>query len=198
LLGSPDVLTGGTDEVDCYEALLEDGTIHGLKFFPGHEAYYPTDARCVPFFAACEQLNLPVVFHTGANSGDPKAARYNDPEYFRDLAERYPSLNIVITHYFWPRIQEGYEITRDVPNIHFEIAAMANPGVIRASGGIGLVRDTLARTIDDRPTQVMFGSDWPMCRIQDHLDLLKALSLDPAIQQMVLGRNAANLYRLPI
>jgi hypothetical protein len=197
LLGSPDVLAGAAEDAFRYERLLESRTIHGLKFFPGHEPYYPNDERCLPFYAACEAQRLPVVFHTGANPGDPDAARYNDPRYIVEVAEKYPSLRIVITHYFWPRLEYCYEITRDTPNIYFELAAIADDEVVAASGGIGVVRDVISQTIRDRPDQVVFGSDWPMCRMQAHLDLVNSLDLDPATRNKVLGENAVALYDLP-
>ncbi len=197
LVGSPDVLAAGGEEVRRYEQLLENRTVHGLKFFPGHEPYYPTDSRCFPFYAACESQQLPVVFHTGENPGDPDAAKYNDPEYIVKVAEKYPLLKIVITHYFWPRLEYCYEVTRDTPNIYFEIAAMADSEVVQASGGIEVVRDILSRTISDRPSQVMLGSDWPMCQMQDHLNLLNSLELDQTTREKVLGENAATVYKLP-
>ncbi len=197
LLGSPNVLAGRAEDTDRYERLLENRTIHGLKFFPGHEPYYPTDERCLPFYAACEAKRLPVVFHTGANSGDPDAAGYNDPRYIVEVALKYPSLRIVITHYFWPRLEYCYEVTRDTPNIYLELAATADDEVVEASGGIGVVRAVIAQTIRDRPDQVMFGSDWPMCRMQAHLDLVNSLDLDRATRNKVLDENAAALYDLP-
>jgi predicted TIM-barrel fold metal-dependent hydrolase len=197
LLGSPDVLAGRVEEARRYEQLLEKRTIHGLKLFPGHEPYFPTDRRCLPFYAVCQEQQLPVVFHTGENPGDPDAARYNDPRYIVEVAEKYPLLKVVITHFFWPRFDYCYQVTRDTPNIYFEIAGTADDEVVRASGGIGVVRDVLARTIHDRPAQVMLGSDWPMCRMQDHLDLVSSLELDQTARNRVLGENAAEIYELP-
>jgi hypothetical protein len=176
---------------------LENRTVHGLKFFPGHEPYHPTDNRCLPFYAACEAQQLPVVFHTGENPGDPDVAKYNDPRDIVEVAEKYPSLKVVITHYFWPRLEYCYQVTRDTPNIYFEIAGTADSEVVQASGGIGVVRDVLSRTISDRPSQVMLGSDWPMCQMQDHLNLLDSLELDQTTLKKVLGENAAAVYKLP-
>ena len=78
-----------------------------------------------------------------------------------------------------------------------EAAATADDEVVEASGGIGVVRAVIAQTIRDRPDQVMFGSDWPMCRMQAHLDLVNSLDLDRATRNKVLDENAAALYDLP-
>ena len=198
LLGSPNVLIGAKEEVLKYERLLKDGPIHGLKFFPGHEPYYPTDKRCLPFYAACEAAGLPIVFHTGENGGGEGWAKFSDPERIVSVAQRYPSLKVVITHYYWPQLEYCYQVTNDVPNVYFEIAGLGDEEVVRRSGGLSVIQDVLARTIRDRPDQVIFGTDWPMCGIQEHLDLVDSLGLDSVTRTKVLGRNAESVYNLAV
>ncbi|MEI7750000.1 MAG: amidohydrolase family protein [Candidatus Moraniibacteriota bacterium] len=197
LLGSPQIVQRGSGEIERYRILLETGTIRGLKFFPGHDPYYPTDERCLPYYDLCERLDVPVLFHTGGNSGDEGVARWNDPKYIVEIAKRYPRLKVIITHFFWPRMEYCYEMTKDVPNIWFEIAAMADSEVIEESGGITAVRDVLRKTIFDRPDKVLFGSDCPMCGIRDHIGLIASLGLPKDIEEAVYFRNAMTVYRIP-
>lgn len=196
LLGSPQILQRGTDGLDRYRILLESGTIRGLKFFPGHDPYYPTDERCLPYYSMCEELGVPVLFHTGANSGDGACAEWNDPKYITEVARRHPKLPVVITHYFWPKMGYCYDVTKDCPNIWFETAAMADAEVVEMSGGIETVRDILRRTIADRPDRVMFGSDWPMCKVEDHIGLISSLGLSPVVEEAVFSGNARRIYRI--
>lgn len=84
LLGSPQIIQRGSSEVDKYSELLTRGIIKGLKFFPRHDPYYPIDERCLPYYEMCQNLNIPVVFHTGENSDDPETAEYNDPKYIEE------------------------------------------------------------------------------------------------------------------
>lgn len=73
LLGSPQIIQRGSSEVDEYKELLKQGTIRGLKFFPGHDPYYPIDERCLPYYELCQSLDIPVIFHTGENSNNQEA-----------------------------------------------------------------------------------------------------------------------------
>ena len=50
LLGSPQIIQRGSSEFEKYKNLLESKKIKGLKFFPGHDPYYPTDERCLPYY----------------------------------------------------------------------------------------------------------------------------------------------------
>lgn len=196
LLGSPQIIQRGSSELEKYKGLLNKGTIKGLKFFPGHDPYYPTDERCLPYYQLCEELDAPVIFHTGENSDNPDAAKYNDPKYIVEVARKYPNLKVIITHYFWPKIEYCYEITKDVPNIYFELAGTADKEVLEKSGGIEKMRKVLKKTIQDRPNQVIFGTDWPMCSIKDHIELVESLNLTDEEENNIYGENAVKIYNL--
>ena len=196
LLGSPQIIQRGSSELEKYQKLLEEGRIKGLKFFPGHDPYYPTDERCLPYYELCQKLDVPVLFHTGENSGDSECAKWNDPIYIVEIAKKYPKLKVIITHYYWPKLDYCYDITKDIPNIYFETAAMADEEVIEKSGGIEKVREILRKTIADRPDKVIFGTDWPMCKIEEHINLLKSLELDSKIEEKVFSGNSVKAYKL--
>ena len=196
LLGSPQIIQRGFSELDKYQKLLENGVIKGLKFFPGHDPYYPTNERCLPYYELCQKLNVPVLFHTGKNSGDDKVSQWNDPKYIVEVAKKYPKLKVIITHYYWPRMDYCYEITKGVSNIYFETATMADEEVIGESGGIEKVKDILKKTIMDRPEKVIFGSDWPMCKIEDHIELIKSLGLDEETEKNIFSENSKKAYKL--
>ena len=198
LLGSPQIIQRGSSELEKYRKLLEEGKIKGLKFFPGHDPYYPTDERCLSYYELCQKLDVPVLFHTGENSGDSDCAKWNDPKYIVEVAKKYPKLKVIITHYYWPKMDYCYEITRDVLNIYFETAAMADEEVIEKSGGIEKVREVLKKTIADRPDKVIFGTDWPMCKIEEHIKLIKSLGLDSEIEESVFSGNSVKAYKLTV
>ena len=196
LLGSPQIIQRGLNELEKYQKLLEDGKIKGLKFFPGHDPYYPTDERCLPYYELGEKMAAPVLFHTGENSGDSKCAKWNDPKYIVEVAKRYPKLKVIITHYYWPKLDYCYEITKNVSNIYFELAALADKEVIKKSGGIEKIKKILKKTISDRPDKVIFGTDWPVCQIEDHLELVKSLGLSRDVKNKILYKNSTIVYNL--
>ena len=196
LLGSPQIMQRGSSELEKYRKLLEEGKIKGLKFFPGHDPYYPTDERCLPYYELCQSLDVPVLFHTGENSGDSDCAKWNDPKYIVEIAKKYPKLKVIITHYYWPKMDYCYEITKDVSNIYFETAAMADAEVIEKSGGMEKVREILRKTIADRSDKVIFGTDWPMCKIEAQIERVKALILKEDVEAGVFWRNSEKAYKL--
>jgi len=198
LLGSPQIIQRGSSELEKYRKLLVEGKIKGIKFFPGHDPYYPTDEGCLPYYELCQELDVPVLFHTGENSGDSECAKWNDPKYIVKVAKKYPNLKIIITHYYWPKLDYCYEMTKDVPNIYFELAAMADDEVVEKSGGMEKVKEILKKTIADRPDKVIFGTDWPMCDIGKHIELVKTLGMDKETKENVFSGNATRAYKLSL
>jgi len=198
LLGSPQIIQRGNSELEKYEKLLLSGKIKGLKFFPGHDPYYPTDERCLPYYELCEKMNVPVLIHTGENSGDSECAKWNDPKYIVEVAKKFPQLKIIIAHYFWPKLDYCYEITKDVPNICFDLSTLADEEVLEKSGGMEKMQEILRKTITDRPDKVIFGTDWPMCKIEKHLKLVKSLELSKEVENKIFSENAQEVYNLKI
>ena len=201
LLGSPQIIQRGSNELRKYRELLEKRIIKGLKFFPGHDPYNPMDERCLPYYDLAQELDCPVVFHTGDVSSDPDIKDplfYNDPKYIVEIAKKYPRLKVVITHFFWPKIEYCYEITKNSPNIYFELAGTADPEVLEKSGGIEKMKEVLEKTIQDRPDHIIFGTDWPMCDIKEHIDLVKSLTISKETQEKIFSKNAIEVYKLPL
>lgn len=198
LLGSPQILQRGSSELDKYKKLIKNKVIRGIKFFPGHDDYYPIDERCKPYYDLCQSLNVPVIFHTGINTEHFEVACFNDPKHIIKVAKQYPKLKVIITHYFWPKMKYCYEITKNIPNIYFETAGMGDPEVITASGGIDVVKEVLSKTIIDREDQVIFGTDWPMCKLEDHINLIRSLNLTEKLEAKIFAENANKIYRLGI
>lgn len=198
LLGSPQITQRGSSEVAKYEKLLKEKIIKGIKFFPGHDPYYPSDERCMPYYKLCNELDAPALFHTGENSGDQECAKWNDPKHIVKIAEQFPSLKIIIAHYFWPKMDYCYELTKNVPNIYFDTSAMADDEVIKKSGGIEEVKKILKKTIDKGDGKVMFGTDWPMCETKKHIDLIRSLNLEKKVEEKIFYKNAIQVYKLQI
>ena len=196
LLGSPNILKNGTTELSHFRDYIEQKIICGLKFFPGHEAFYPTDERLSPYYELCEQTNTPIIFHTGENSGDSECAQYNDPKYIVEIAKRYPRLKLIITHYFWPQLDYCYEITREIPNIYFELAGTADAEVLEKSGGWEKMQGILTKTVLDRPDKVIFGTDWPMCDVGKHIEMVHSLDISEDMKKWIFWDNAVAVYTL--
>lgn len=162
----------------------------GFKIFPGHDPVYPTDKRWSPIFKLCEKYNLPLVIHTGINSGNRSAAKYNDPKHIIKVAHDFKNLKIIIAHYFWPKLDYCFKITAGRDNIYFDTSALVDPEIIKESGGLKKIREILAKTVKRRANSVLFGTDWPIGSLKKHIGLINSLPIASAEKQKIFFYNA--------
>lgn len=176
--------------------LFKKKLIKGFKIFPGHDPVYPTDKRWIPIYNLCMKYDLPLIIHTGINTGDKECAKYNSPKYIIKVAKRYPKLKIVIAHYFWPKLDYCFKTTNGLDNIYFDTSALADPEVIEASGGINKIKNVLVKTIERNPKSVIFGTDWPMCDLKKHLNLINHLNIPKKEKDKIFYKNSIELFKL--
>lgn len=195
LLGTIDVRSDGKEWIDKLDQLFERDKIRGIKIFPGHDPIYPTDERLTPVYELCMKYDYPIVIHTGWNSNHPEVAKYNDPKHIIEVAKRFPELKIVIAHYFIPKVDYCYEITRGFKNIYFDTSALADGEVVREVG-VNKIRDVLERTVKDDPESVLFGTDYAICGFREHIDLIDSLKISGKNKKRIFWKNAKKLFRL--
>ena len=177
--------------------LFKTKKIVAMKIFPGHDPIYPTDKRLIPVYKLCIKHNLPIIVHTGGSSNDSDAAKYNDPKYIIKIARRYPELKIVIAHYFWPKVEYCYKLTRGHKNIYFDTSALADKEVVEETGA-GKIKKILEKTIRDNPESVLFGTDYACCEIKDHIKLINSLNISKEEKEKIFWKNAVKLFKLDI
>jgi len=177
------------------EKLIFENKIIGLKLYNGHDKIYPTDRRCFSTYELCIKHDIPVMIHTGINTGKPEVAKFNDPKLIVEVSDKFPKLKIVISHYFWPRIEYCYKVTRNASNIFFDTSALADDEVVEKSGGVKEVKSILKKTIHRRNNSVLFGTDYGMCRTKDHINLINSLEIADSLKVKIFSKNFIDLYQ---
>lgn len=197
LMGTIDIQTQGQEWIEELEWLISQRQIVGVKIFPGHDPIYPTDRRLDPVYDLCQAYDIPLVVHTGWNPGHPEAAQYNDPKYIVQVAEQYPEMKIVISHFFWPEVDYCYEMTHAYPHIYYDTSGLADQEVIEATG-LERIQTVLLKTLEGNPKKIVFGTDYAMCNRKEHVAMIKQLPVAPDVRDGILWRNAVKLFSLPV
>jgi predicted TIM-barrel fold metal-dependent hydrolase len=179
------------------DQLFQAGRIVAVKIFPGHDPIYPTDKRLLSIYELCIKHDQPIVIHTGASLKNPRPARYNDPKHIVKIAERFPMLKIVIAHYFCPRLEYCYSLTKNYANIYFDTSGLADDETI-ADTGLAKIKKVLTLTASERPSNVVFGTDYAMCSIRKHIALVESLKIDILAKDRIFSENAVRLFHLKL
>jgi len=197
MLGTTCIPPADPDIIARLAGLAETGEIIGIKLYPGFELFYPDDESCHPVYELCTAYGMPVVYHSGETMDEPWREKYNHPYEIAKVAERFPTLKIVIAHFSQPHLIACRDTLRRYPTIYADISGLAHPDVIVRCG-----REAIAHILEDvvtqRPEKVLFGTDWPICDVGAHLDLVEALPITDAAKELVLGRNAERVFALEL
>jgi L-fuconolactonase len=129
---------------------------------------------------------------------------------FLDVFQRYPDLRVVIDHCLKPVIRGGEfdGWARNMERLARESAALVKLSGLVTEAGADWSVGTLKPYVDHvlasfGPGRIMWGSDWPVCRLKTEYgdwlasarDMTNHLSADE--RAAVFATNAQSFYRLP-
>jgi predicted TIM-barrel fold metal-dependent hydrolase len=142
-------------------------------------------------YAACEELGLVVLSHTGSAKGGEAFA---EPRAFAGMLERHARLEVVLAHLGGGSWQQTLALARAFPRVTFDLCE-----IIEWAGAPGAPTDEeLARMIQGiGPERVMLGTDFPWYDLDRTVELVMRLPLlSDGEKQGVLGANAVRILNL--
>lgn len=190
--GSVDPLKGdlAVGELDRIAGL----GLKGVKLHPSLQAFKPDDEKFWPLYERCEDLGLPLLFHTGTSgigAGQPGGQGirldYARPIRLDAVAASFPSLNVIAAHFGYPWHLELLAMALHKTNLFIDISGWA-PKYIPAE----VIREMKGRL----QNQFVFGSDYPFIQPQRCLEELATMDIPPAALQKVLTENGKKLLGL--
>ena len=168
----------------------------GVKMHPDISGFRPNERQLWPLFERIQELEVPVVFDTGASRHTRDD--HGRPALFADLLEAFPRLTVVLAHLASAYWDERADLAERFPNVVFDTAGgFGNPmhtarGESRALPEQDAVR--LIRKIG--PHRVMFGSDGPAFDPFWQAHQLARLPMERGELDLMLAGTAKRVYRL--
>ncbi len=167
--------------------LVEDRGMKGLKLLPPYQHFYPNDKKFHPLYAKAQELDVPVVFHTGSSVFTNAKLKFGNPLYLDDLAVDFPDLTIVQAHGgrpFWYDI--AFFLARRHRNVYIDISGLPPKNLLRYFPELEKIGD-----------KVIFGSDWPgVASVKANVEAIQKLPLGSGTKRKILGENAVRLLKL--
>ncbi|MGH3743575.1 MAG: amidohydrolase family protein [Mycobacteriales bacterium] len=183
----------GRAAVDLLHELVAIGA-RGLKLHPSLQGFVPNDRAYYPLYAAAQQLDIPVVFHTGQTGigaglpgGRGIKLRHSDPMLLDDVAADHPDLTIVLAHPSVPWQDAAISVATHKANVFIDLSGWSPkyfpPQLVRAANGL-------------LKHKVMFGSDYPVIQPDRWLADFEKLDIKPEVRPLILKDNAVRVLRL--
>ena len=174
---------------------LTNKEVKAVKFYLGYRPINVRDKKWRPIYKSAIKLDKPVIFHTGDTLYETARLKYAHPLVLDDLAVDFPSLKIVIAHFGNPWILDASEIVYKNKNVYADLSAFfAGPWTPQPH----LLRRVAEAIEHCGPEKLMFGSDYPVARIDESLKFIKMLKFSNTGKKAVFGETAAKVYNLPI
>jgi uncharacterized protein len=156
--------------------------LKGLFLHPWEENFRVNGPRVDPFLQRCATLQVPVVIATGY-------PWVSEASQVGDLARRYPSVPIVMTHGGQINISglgqaDASEVLRRHRNVCIETSGVYRQDFI----------EDVARDVG--PQRILFGSSSPRMDVRLEVERIRWAKVSKADRALMLGDNASRVFRL--
>jgi predicted TIM-barrel fold metal-dependent hydrolase len=177
-----------TDAAGVLEGLVSREGFQGLKMYPTYQYFYPNDPLVYPLYARAQELQIPIMFHTGSSVFKGARLKYGDPIFFDDVAVDFPHLTIIMCHGgrpFW--YDRAAFLARLHDHVYVEISGLPPQKLL-----------SYFPELERIAGKVLFGSDWYGVKgIKENIEAIRRLPLSGDAKRLILGDNAARLLKLP-
>jgi len=167
----------GQEAVAEFEMAVSEWGFRGLKLMPPKHGYRVVDGIVYPLLQKATELNVPVSVHAGQE--------YSHPADVGFMALEFPDIPFIMDHMGYRYFsRQAVLAAKHAPNLYLATTAVPEPDVIKnAVSKLG-------------PERVVFGSNGPMMPPDLQLEVIRRAGLGPEGEALVLGGNAARLYKV--
>jgi predicted TIM-barrel fold metal-dependent hydrolase len=156
------------DAVDELIRIKTKLRLTGLKLHPMVECFRPDHPFFNPLFRKANQLNLPILFHTGDG--------FSSPGLISGIAKKYRRLPIILGH-----LREGaLKMMEQFNNVYVETS--------------GTLPDFIERAVEIDEDKILFGSDAPYYRYATQIAIINASEITQKAKQKVFCENFETLF----
>jgi predicted TIM-barrel fold metal-dependent hydrolase len=185
----------GAAAVNEMDRSVRELGLRGLKLHPISQAFFPNDQRFYPLWEKCQELGVPVLFHTGQTGvgaatpgGGGFKLKYGQPiPYIDDICADFPELKVIMAHPSVPWQEEQLSVAVHKANAYIDLSGWS-PRYFRP-----ILVQYMNSLLQNK---VLFGSDYPVIRPDRWLRDFEQMDLKEEVRQKILLDNARKLLGL--
>jgi predicted TIM-barrel fold metal-dependent hydrolase len=165
------------EALEEFEMAVKEWGFRGLKLMPPKHGYRIVEDIIYPLLQKATELGVPVSIHSGQESCHPADIGF--------MALEFPDIPFIMDHmgyrYF---VRQAILAAKHAPNVYLATTAVPEPNFIKnAVSKLG-------------PERVVFGSNGPGMPPDLQLEVIRRAGLGAEAEALILGGNAARLYRI--
>lgn len=167
---------------------VQEHGFRAAKLHPPVMEFRVNDPAADAYYAAAEELGVPITFHTGVHGW-----RLGDyaPLLFDEVAQRHPHLKIMMAHTGGTAFfDQALAVLQNRPNIYAELAQTRRI----VEGYCWHLSDERIKMLLETvgPHRVVYGCDWPWVPLEEirrDVERIRGWGLSDADQSLILGGN---------
>jgi predicted TIM-barrel fold metal-dependent hydrolase len=177
---------------------LKEGSVKGLKLYPGYEPFYPHDKRLQVVYDLATEYDVPVMFHSGDTYSAKGKIRFSHPIHIDDVAVDNPEMKIVICHVGNPWIKDCMEVVYKNANVYADFSGLV----------LGDFSDRFEKYMKGQleemmlyigePKYLLYGTDWPISTMRSYIAFMNQLDLPDDKKELIMWKNAAELFKIDV
>lgn len=174
--------------------LARDFGVHGFKFHPTMQGFWPDDRSVYQIYDAIQEEGKIALFHTGQTGvgsgmrgGMGMRLKYSHPMAIDDVAVDFPDLRIIMAHPAFPWQDEALAVCQHKPNVYIDLSGWSPkyfPEIL-----VKYCNSLISR-------KVLFGSDWPAITPDRWLADFEKAPFRDEVRPLILKDNARRLLGL--
>lgn len=135
---------------------VNDLNLMGLKFHPAYQNFFPNDRdKMWPIYERCVEYDLPILFHTGSTRMTNCSIRSSKPEYIDEVANDFPDLRIIMSHFGWPWTEEALAVMWRHENVYCDLSGWLPKHIYDTQPIVFQYMNSVM------PEKFVYGSDYP-------------------------------------
>lgn len=184
------------DQLAELETYVTEGTVKGLKLYPGYEPFYPHDPKLDTVYAFAAKHRIPVMIHSGDTYSPRGKVKFSHPLQVDEVAVDHPDVNFVICHIGNPWIRDCMEVVYKNANVYTDISGLV----------LGNFTDRFEQYMRKQLQEmllfgveaenVLFGTDWPISSMESYVEFIEELALPQKEKKKILFENSVEVFHL--
>jgi hypothetical protein len=198
-IGGVNPYLAGPEHLERTRKSIAAGRISGLKIYLGYFAFPPDAPVYRAYYRLAEELQIPVIFHTGDTESSDAILKYAHPLGIDEIAVEYRQVNFLIAHLGNPWLMDAAEVVGKNENVYADLS-----GFVAGSDNYSYALEYLLPRIKEavewiaEPSRLLYGSDWPLTPMKGYIDFIRTLFPHEDIQENVFYKNALDFFKLQI
>jgi uncharacterized protein len=196
------VITVDPDPQKVKDALKLTGEerkeVKGFKIRLGYVNAPAESAIFGPLYDFAESEKLPVLFHTGDTAFSTGDLANAHPLTLDKLANKRQELTMILCHFGNPWFDDVAELIYKHPNVYTDTSGLITGGRVYAEKYARWLSRKISEAVyyAGGAEKIIFGTDYPVTKHSDALNLIKRLEVDDPDKEKILWRNATRVFRL--